>query len=659
MLAGSPWGQGPLDPTSPFRKALPSSSQRVTTWSQASLLPPPERAAFAVTSRLLASIVTESLLHAYYVPLHSDEACGACVILSTHVMGAHPVLTRSLRPADVFAIIPLHQEPVFGGVSTPHGRPIWLLDPLDMLPFIFGLSARGSESDPISTLEASILSCLAPPPWQLEEFSVLSQNWDPLHWWRKFAANVIISNDVDTTLTDELKSSYIWQRAVYENPPASPTLFSPAIEWEQSIVEGHPTHPMHRARHAVHPLPHHDPQSRDWNKPWIRFAVVPRARLDILGPFESEIRAITEVASRTAGRPFPEQDGFVVVPVYDLQIANLRAKFPDVEILDEAFTVCALGQASIRTVVFPEIQDVALKLSVGIRISSALRTISHFTANLGPRFSTEVVPKLAIDPQVLCIEQETASAICVRNGQGVALDPDIAKHLTAVIRKQFVPEDDEAVVMCAALLEAGHSDLPGGIPVVEHVMGLDTQEKRLAFFDEYASLLTAAVVPALLHNGVAFEAHPQNTLLRVSRSSRTLKGFVLRDLGGLRVHPPTLKASTGSQFEFLPDHCVVTSTREEAAKKLYHTLIHNHLQRLARVLRLHSDGSAWVVVRKHLNREIPRESWLWAAWMDEAVESLPGKCLVRMKLEGVYRDSVYESFPNMVHFRPAVGGTEK
>jgi hypothetical protein len=66
--------------------------------------------------------------------------------------------------------------------------------------------------------------------------------------------------------------------------------------------------------------------------------------------------------------------------------------------------------------------------------------------------------------------------------------------------------------------------------------------------------------------------------------------------------------------------------------------VHNHLQRLARVLRLHADGCAWSVVRAHLAREIPRGSWLWAAWMDEGVRSVSGKCLVRMKLEGVYRE---------------------
>ena len=129
------------------RSPSPPSPHSSPTWALSSRLQPSERAAFAVTSRLLASIVTESLHRAFYIPIHSEEARGVCIILSTHVMGEHPVLTRTLRPADVFAILPLHQEPIFSGTLTRHGRPIWLLDPLDMVPSIFELSSR--EAGPV------------------------------------------------------------------------------------------------------------------------------------------------------------------------------------------------------------------------------------------------------------------------------------------------------------------------------------------------------------------------------------------------------------------------------------------------------------------------------------------------------------------------------
>lgn len=107
---------------------------------------------------------------------------------------------------------------------------------------------------------------------------------------------------------------------------------------------------MHRARHAIPPLSCQNPQNRDWKHPRIRFAVVPRSMLDIVGPFEQEVRPITELVARASDVPLPQRDGCVIVPVYDLQTANLRDKFPNVEILDEKFSIPSLSQASIRHV---------------------------------------------------------------------------------------------------------------------------------------------------------------------------------------------------------------------------------------------------------------------------------------------------------------------
>ncbi len=88
-------------------------------------------------------------------------------------MSEHPVLTRSLHPVDVFAIIPLHQEPVFSGTYTGHGRPIWLLDPLDMIPFIFELSTLDAESDGVVCLH---LICLLLTPFSYPLLSHLCRS---------------------------------------------------------------------------------------------------------------------------------------------------------------------------------------------------------------------------------------------------------------------------------------------------------------------------------------------------------------------------------------------------------------------------------------------------------------------------------------------------
>lgn len=131
----------------------------------------------------------------------------------------------------------------------------------------------------------------------------------------------------------------------------------------------------------------------------------------------------------------------------------------------------------IRTVETPDFPGLAFKLAVGVRISSALRTISHFTANFGPRFSKTVLPKLAVNPEILHIEVETSSAVYR------TADPDVAKHFTAVIREKYHVPDGEALVVVAALLDTDYAGLPQGVSAVEHIFELFSEDKKEAFLD--------------------------------------------------------------------------------------------------------------------------------------------------------------------------------
>lgn len=119
----------------------------------------------------------------------------------------------------------------------------------------------------------------------------------------------------------------------------------------------------------------------------------------------------------------------------------------------------------------------ALKLAIGVKISSSLRTISHFTANFGPRFSEDIIPKLNINPNILSVAPETASAVYS------SADPDVVKHFTAVLREDFQPVEGQTVIVCAALLEMDHTGVPIGVSAVERTFGLDTYEKRANFLD--------------------------------------------------------------------------------------------------------------------------------------------------------------------------------
>jgi IucA / IucC family len=115
-----------------------------------------------------------------------------------------------------------------------------------------------------------------------------------------------------------------------------------------------------------------------------------------------------------------------------------------------------------------------------MKISSALRTISHFTAYSGPRLGRDVIPHLAIDPKVLIIENEIASVVYRHN------DPEVAKHCTAIIRETYNGEEQgEAVVVAAALAEIAYGDREDEVPVVVTSLGLDTSDKKLAFLERY------------------------------------------------------------------------------------------------------------------------------------------------------------------------------
>lgn len=168
----------------------------------------------------------------------------------------------------------------------------------------------------------------------------------------------------------------------------------------------------------------------------------------------------------------------------------------------------------------------------------------------------------------------------------------------------------------------------------------------------YIEVACRALLPALLQNGVAFEAHAQNVVARFDTATGRLLGFIYRDLGGLRIDFKKLRESTGVDFEFLPGHCVLSDSIQEASTKFYHTFVHNHIQRLIRLLKLHSNGIGWEILRKHMNAVIPRDHKLWDLWMNPERKKVESKCLMRMRMRDSYRDvrestfSLRNSSPN-------------
>jgi hypothetical protein len=105
------------------------------------------------------------------------------------------------------------------------------------------------------------MSCLIPPPWELGNFTTLKRLEDPVYVWRKFVDGVIIQDSLRDTIEREIESSYHWQgqffsldyltavllflsALAYKYPPKVPSIHDLPIAWEQSLVAGHPTHPV-------------------------------------------------------------------------------------------------------------------------------------------------------------------------------------------------------------------------------------------------------------------------------------------------------------------------------------------------------------------------------------------------------------------------------
>ncbi|KAI9506051.1 IucC family-domain-containing protein [Coemansia spiralis] len=486
-----------------------------------------------------------------------------------------------------------------------------------------------------------------------------------------------LSNDAVLTIRRELESSLENQIYAFAHRDDMPklTLESSAIEWEQSIIEGHATHPMHRARHAEPPLPSLLPDT-ELRHIMLRFVAVPSHLMDTCGDYHALLMPLFEAAKSIVSDPHHIDDsgsaGHVesllnnvdlasetIVPVHPLQLPAIRAIFPFVRELQ--FEAPAEAQASLRTLSPLALAESGLdiKLPLGIKTSSALRTVSTWSAFLGPRLT----PLL---PHVLSSIDETAGG-SVHQQQPILLvagEPastivrghEMAKYLACIVRdnpqalcnrQEAAPAGSERqrTVVAAALTERNAD----GTSVVCAQWGLDTVDKKKKFLRSYVRLLFAAFLPPVLTHGFAFEAHQQNTLVRVDLDTGRVCGFVVRDYGGIMVHMDTFRQAMGCEVPMLVGNSTTAQSLDEVYDVAYHTLVQCQIHRLVRALDLHYSGGGWAVVHEELVRAVPAESMLYVAWMRS--RSVKLKSFVAMKLGGMYRDYVYTSVPNLLHYQ--------
>jgi siderophore synthetase component len=226
---------------------------------------------------------------------------------------------------------------------------------------------------------------------------------------------------------------------------------------------------MHKARFALPPL-EPLPVGTDLSKLDVCFVSVPRDDVTLRGDYERHISRFIPKETQAA---VSDASRHVVLPVHPRQLPNVFARFPQVKLLPGTLPVKA--QASLRTVVPIEHLEWAIKLSFGIKITSALRTITPWTTYMGPGMM-ELLDKLVADnADILKVAKEVASAVITNP------DTNVAKHLSCIIREEAIQKtgDNEHVIVCAALVERNAN----GVPFVVTVFNLDTEAKRVAFLE--------------------------------------------------------------------------------------------------------------------------------------------------------------------------------
>lgn len=243
---------------------------------------------------------------------------------------------------------------------------------------------------------------------------------------------------------------------------------------------------MHKARKSFPPMPPLSPESYDLDHPRVRLVAIPRESAVVRGNYEELSKGLVDELLSAGGGDAEalrnQYNNHVFIAIHELQIPNVEEKFNDTIIFPEQHCIPVEALASLRSVARPDIlPGLSVKLCLGVKISSALRTVTPFTTYFGPGFSYDVVPKISYDRDILYVERELGT-VSYNNE-----DTDISKHCSSVIREaiEYTEEfKDDLFVPCGALVEKIQKP-DTDETLLTHNWDLETEEKRIEFLTRY------------------------------------------------------------------------------------------------------------------------------------------------------------------------------
>ncbi len=398
----------------------------------------------------------------------------------------------------------------------------------------------------------------------------------------------------------EIGSQSFWQglRGL-ETFVENPTLF-----FEQWGAIGHPIHPTIKAKQGVSAIDVFETAPEFRGRAQISIAAIKRDQCVLEGGEQDEyLDMLTcyfpELIERWQFAMGENAHEYLPLPVHPVQIESRWNKeiHPALYLPEAAPKINSHASLSYRTV-YPEggPSKPFIKLPVAMRMTSTQRTVSPRSSQMGPRVSKLLLEINARDNAL----QQSFTPLPETWGLHLDASAEVAKHFSVIFRSPLseVLDSEEMAIPVAALA----ARTPDEKCLFSHILTDDAHDigQLMPNFRSYVQHLINAALGLYLKYGITLEAHQQNSLLKLD-SQGQIAGFIIRDFGGVRIHPDSL-LKKGLKLAFHPDPLILAEDRSQCRQKLIHTLYICHIGAL--VSALSSDYS------------IP-SSWLWRVIAEE------------------------------------------
>ncbi len=236
-------------------------------------------------------------------------------------------------------------------------------------------------------------------------------------------------------------------------------------------------------------------------------------------------------------------------------------------VIPTPFTVDSKATLSFRTMRLLK-YPFHIKLPMNVQATSAVRMVSTVTTVDGPKLSYQLQEMLDIYP--------TLTIAAEPYGAHLDVEADLARQFAMIVR--YAIEDkkqNHTQIVTAALTQINPVD--GQIVIdslIEYVYGEISQDTIVQFMTQYMQALIPPLIGYIQKYGIALEAHQQNTVLQIDKDTHALS-FIVRDLGGSRIEPQTLKQTVPELT--VSNQSLITENIDEVIAKFQHAVIQNQL----------------------------------------------------------------------------------